>query len=49
MVEGITTASSVPIWVSVVSVLNLLIDCALLALVLYTGWKGFQWLRKWKA
>ncbi len=47
MVEGVTTASSAPIWVSVISVLNLLIYCALLALVLYAAWKAFKWLRKW--
>jgi hypothetical protein len=46
MVEGFT-ASSAPIWVSAVSVLNLLFLCAMLTLVLYAARKAFWWLRKW--
>jgi len=36
-----------PWWVDLISVLQLLIIVAFLALAIYAGWKLFRFLRKW--
>jgi hypothetical protein len=36
-----------PWGVEVILLLQLLLTCAFLLLVIYAGWKGFLWLRKW--
>lgn len=43
-----TPASSTPMWVLAISILNVLFLCALFVLAIYAMWKVFRWLRKWR-
>jgi hypothetical protein len=51
MYEGgtvtVTGSGSLPIWVMILQLLNLVLLVGFVFLTCYAGWKVFRWLRKW--
>lgn len=48
MVETVSSSGAAPIWVSVVSLVQVLLLLWLGLVVLVGSWKLFRWLLKWK-
>jgi len=48
MVEDVTFSGAVPVWVSIVSLVQVLLLAWLAVVILLGSWKLFRWLLKWK-